>query len=58
MKKKDMKGTIRIMNKLEATRMSRPRFNPYQTGHGAWGTDKYNRNEFKRETANELKGEQ
>lgn len=58
MKKKDMKGTIRIMNKLEATHISRPRFNPYQTGHGAWGTNKYDRNEFKRETADRLKGEQ
>lgn len=58
MKKKNMKGTIRIMNKLEATHISRPRFNPYQTGHGAWGTNKYDRNGFKRETANRLKGEQ
>lgn len=48
------KQTIKVMSSREATHMSMPKFNPYQTGHGVWGKTKYDRNKIKRETRKEI----
>ena len=35
------KNNIHVLSSLEATRMKRERFNPYQTGTGVHKTDKH-----------------
>ena len=37
------------MSSREATHSQMPKFNPFQTGHGAWGKAKYDRNKVKRQ---------
>jgi len=38
-----------IADKKDVFNRTKPRFNAFQTGHGYMGSDKYNRNEKKRE---------
>ena len=43
------KSKIRVYSSLEATHKQMPKYNAFQTGHGAWGKAKYDRNKVKRE---------
>lgn len=47
------KEKITVISKNKAFDLQKPRYNPYQTGHGVMGDTKYNRNKVKEEI-NEL----
>lgn len=40
-RKKNKKTTVATISSYENTMIGRERFNPYQTGHGVWKSDKY-----------------
>lgn len=48
-----MKETIKVMSSREATHSQMPKYNAFQTGHGAWGKAKYDRNKLKRQIRKE-----
>ncbi len=43
-----MKEIIKTITKEEAFQKEKPRYNPYQTGHGVMGDIKYNREKQKK----------
>ena len=47
-------GPVWQGSSLEATRLAKPRYNGWQTGHGIHGDTKYNRAKAKRAWRNEL----
>lgn len=54
-RKELLDDSINVIDKRRAFDLSKPRFNPYQTGHGILDDTKYNRNKEKREFIRILK---
>lgn len=46
-KNRNKKVTIKTITTMEQFNLQKPRYNPYATGHGAWGNKGYNRNKSK-----------
>ena len=54
-RKELLDDSINVIDKRKAFDLSKPRFNPYQTGHGILDDTKYNRNKNKCEFIRILK---
>lgn len=54
-RKELLDDSINVIDKRKAFDLSKPRFNPYQTGHGILEDTKYNRSKEKREVARILR---
>lgn len=54
-RKELLDDSINVIDKRKAFDLSKPRFNPYQTGHGILDDTKYNRSKEKREVARILR---
>lgn len=54
-RKELLDDSINVIDKQKAFDLSKPRFNPYQTGHGILNDTKYNRSKEKREVARILR---
>lgn len=48
-RKKKQKITIMHLDSIENTRLHKPKYNGWQTGHGVHGDTSYNRNKERRE---------
>ena len=53
-KKKKIQEKLVVLTKEEATKMSIPKYNPYQGGYGVHGKSKYDRNKSKRDFRKEV----